>query len=219
VTRPRDIVLGLDLSGPSNIADTAAVVAERVEGHLRVRELRVGLGDAEILALAESLGIERCVFAIDAPLSYNPGGGDRPSDRQLRQRIVAAGLASGSVMPPTMNRMAYLTLRGMAIARLLSGAFGVDGPGIVEVHPGATMVLRGAEPGLVRGFAREPEARRGLLAWLRGRGLPDLDDRTAETSHGIAAAAAVLAGADWLAGSSEWRWPAEPPHHPYDFAC
>ncbi|MFP3489293.1 DUF429 domain-containing protein, partial [Staphylococcus sp. SIMBA_130] len=82
-------------------------------------------------------GKKDVTIGIDAPLSYQPGGGDRPSDRALRQRIVKAGMRSGSIMTPTMTRMVYLKLRGISLSRGLEA-----NAHIVEVHPGAAIGLR-----------------------------------------------------------------------------
>ena len=158
-------IVGIDLSGPANAADTALIIGHATAESLELYESRLGVSDTSILALARKLAAGPAVLALDAPLSYNEGGGDRPSDRHLRRKIIDAGMASGSVMSPTMTRMAYLTLRGIAVAR---GIQSVAGPTvrIVEVHPGATMALRGAPIEAVRGFAKQPEARTELLRWL-----------------------------------------------------
>lgn len=214
---PATVVIGLDLSGPSNTKDTAALIAEQTGTGLQVRDCFLGLSDSDILDLRRSVHGKACVFAIDAPLSYNPGGGDRPADKDLRRRIIAAGLASGSIMPPTMTRMAYLTLRGIAVARMLLAE--APDTRIVEVHPGAAMVLRGAAPALVRGFSKELSARERLIGWLRSQGMTGLGDDVAATSHQVAAAAAALAGSSWIAGHPAWHWPADGSVHPFDFAC
>jgi len=76
-----------------------------------VRHLPVA-GDPEILKLITELaGDTSVVVGLDAPLSCQPGGGLRECDRSLRQRVVKSGMRHGAVMPPTFNRMAYLTLR------------------------------------------------------------------------------------------------------------
>ncbi|MCA9652823.1 MAG: DUF429 domain-containing protein [Myxococcales bacterium] len=211
-------IVGIDLSGPANAADTALIIGHATAESLELYESRLGVSDTSILALARKLAAGPAVLALDAPLSYNEGGGDRPSDRHLRRKIIDAGMASGSVMSPTMTRMAYLTLRGIAVAR---GIQSVAGPTvrIVEVHPGATMALRGAPIEAVRGFAKQPEARTELLRWLGTQGIGGLDPTLAQTSHQIAAVAAALAGWSWEQGRSVWSWKAAPPLHPFDFAC
>lgn len=211
-------VVGIDLSGPSNVADTVAVVFRERAGGLVREEVVEGAADEQILALI-SRQAERgeVVVGLDAPLSCNPGGGDRPGDASLRKVAVETGLRSGSVMPPTFNRMVYLTLRGMTVARMLEGAVSPP-PRIVEVHPGVAMAARGAEAEVVRAMKGEPEARRELLAWLEGQGLAGVVERECPTDHYVAACAAALAAWRWGRGESVWLHPAEPPWHPYDFA-
>lgn len=215
---PAATIIGIDLAGPSNAADTALVVARADATGLHVLEATIGHSDTAILAYARRLGPAPCVFALDAPLSYNDGGGDRPGDKHLRRMIVDRGLASGSVMPPTMNRMVYLTLRGVALARGLLAV--TEGSArIVEVHPGAAMALRDAPVDAVRGYAKEPAARHRLLAWLPTQGMTGLSPALAETSHQIASVAAALAGWGWDRDRSVFCWSATPPLHPFDFAC
>ena len=119
------MIIGIDLSGPSNTADTVCTLFEGRGTALHLIDCLQGSTDADIVKLVVGLQIaEACYVGLDAPLSYNPGGGDRPADKDLRSRLMNAGLAPGSVMAPTMTRMAYLTLRGMAVARLIEGAGG-----------------------------------------------------------------------------------------------
>ena len=164
-------VLGLDLAGPANAPDTAAALFATRGTGLALVELRTGLDDRALLAwLRGHVPVAGALVAgLDAPLSYNPGGGDRPGDRALRARLTAAGLPPGSVMAPTMTRMAYLTLRGMAVARLLQATW--PDPFVCETHPGGSLVLRGAEAGLVRSLKRVAGARTAVLAWLATQGV------------------------------------------------
>lgn len=157
------------------------------------------------------------VVGIDAPLSYNPGGGDRPFDSDLRKKIVAAGLKSGSVMTPTMTRMAYLTLRGISVARmLLTISKKIK---IVEVHPGATLALRGASIKDVLSFKKSGRSRRNLLRWLEDQGLRNIGTFKGPTDHYVAACACALAAWKWHEQKSVWLQKASPPFHPFDFAC
>ena len=57
------------------------------------------------------------MIGIDAPLSYQDGGGDRPQDKSIRQFIKKHGLSGSSIMPPTLTKMVYLTLRGIGLTR------------------------------------------------------------------------------------------------------
>lgn len=95
--------LGMDLSGPSNSKDTVLVAFKPSEsGSLIFHDSVTGADDNDILCF-----IRQCkrdmVVGLDAPLSYNIGGGDRPADAELRRNLIAAGLKSGSVMAPTMT--------------------------------------------------------------------------------------------------------------------
>jgi predicted nuclease with RNAse H fold len=221
-------VVGVDLAGPSNVADTALASFSSAgeaqhESGLRLTGWRTHATDATLLRVVEELlgaagATATVVVGLDAPLSYNPGGGDRAPDEALRQRLCAAGLPSGCVMPPTMTRMAYLTLRGVVVARLLGQALG-DRVRIVEVHPTGAMALRGAPVAALVEMKRSLAARREIADWLRGAGVHGLEAVLDPSHHLLAACAAALAAADWAAGRPAWLAPASPPHHPFDFAC
>ena len=216
VTTP---VVGVDLAGPSNVAATAMVWFQPAGGRLALAGSRIHATDATILrTVAELADGGPIVVGLDAPLSYNPGGGDRPPDQALRERLVALGLPSGTVMSPTMTRMASLTLRGVVVARLLEQAL----PGrvrLVETHPVAAMAMRGAPVAALHVARRSSEARAGVAAWLRGAGLDGLGVLIDPSDHLIAACGCALAAASWAAGTPAWMAPATPPHHPYDFAA
>ncbi|HUE97557.1 MAG TPA: DUF429 domain-containing protein [Longimicrobiaceae bacterium] len=208
-------VVGIDLSGPASEQNTA-VVSAVLHGE-RLRGVRQHPGtDLAIRDLVRSL-MERSevIVAIDAPLSYQPGGGQRARDAELRGELIAAGLRSGSVMAPTFHRMAWLTLRGMGLARTLTGL----GCSVVEVHPGGCLALRGAPVDDVRGYSRDPECRSRLAAWLAARGFSEVLDGEPCSSHLVAACAAVLAARGWSGGNTVWQAAAEPPWHPFDFVC
>jgi predicted nuclease with RNAse H fold len=210
-------IVGVDLSGPTNTGDTAAAWFDATSTGLSPLGLRIGLGDRDLLDLLASLGPPGAlVVGLDAPLSYQPGGGDRPADRALRRLLVERGLAPGSVMAPTMTRMAYLTLRGVSVARAVERL--LPGTRIVEVHPGAAMALRGAPVADVRRFKTDAAARRRLADWLgtQGVGKPSV---APGTDHELAACACALAAWQWSLGRPAWRAEADGPLHPYDFAC
>lgn len=213
--RPAKRVLGVDLSGPSNTGDTAAAWFEVTATGLSFAGVRLGLGDGELLDLLRSLGGQVAV-GLDAPLSYHPGGGDRAADKELRAHVRDRGLPSGSVMTPTMSRMAYLTLRGIVVARAMERS--VPGVRIVEVHPGAALVLRGASVADVRAMKIRPAARRRLVAWLGEQGVQGLPERI-ESDHELAACACALAAWQWDRGESAWISEASGALSPYDFAC
>ena len=216
------IIVGVDLSGPANSAATAIVSLRRTGDALRY-EPRCSTGEADdavIRAVVRKLSAaDEVVVGLDAPLSYNVGGGSRKADKDLRARIVKKGMQPGSVMAPTAPRMAYLTLRGIAVARLLASMDEDRRPKIVEVHPGAAFALGGAPLEDVMSFKTEEKAGRRLLRWLGDRGLSELPPELAESDHSVAACGAALAAWRWACGEPSWLYPAEPPHHPYDFAC
>jgi len=209
-------VLGVDLAGPANRAETAVALFQSRPPGLQLLHARTGAGDADILALAANAGTP-LIVGLDAPLSYQPGGGDRPADRRLRQVAQAAGMSTGSVMPPTLTRMVYLTVRGISVARMLSTLD--PPPRIVEVHPGAAMVLRGAPLAVVRALKAETTARCTLRDWLAEQQLHGLEELAAPSDHLIAALAAALASWRWVEGAAVWHEPAQPPHHPFDYAA
>ena len=193
---------------------------------------KLGLNDQAILGVLPALLSRspmdreppRCIIALDAPLSYQPGGGFRPADRaladHLRATVVSPGYRPG-VMAPTMTRMAYLTLRGVSLTRLLlhPAADLAVAPEIVEVYPAGSLLLRGAPVDAVRDLRTSPAARVDLLAVLRDRTAADLPDELAETDHAIAATAGALAALDFARGRVAWHHPADPPHHPFAFIC
>jgi predicted nuclease with RNAse H fold len=212
-------IVGIDLSGPRNFADTCLVSFEEHGEEIHLIEVREGADDNQILDAISSLErTEPMVIGIDAPLSYNPKGGDRPSDSELRRLVYRQGGRVG-IMPPTMIRMVYLTLRGLHLTRLLESLKPHYDLGIVEVHPGACMILRGADASDIRSFKGETFARRRLLEWLGTKGLKGISRTETVTDHYVAACAAALAAWQWSLGKSIWCVAADLPHHPYDFAC
>ena len=212
-------ILGIDLSGPRNYADTCLVSFEEGEEEIHLIDVREGADDDRILGAISSFGQkERIVIGIDAPLSYNPKGGDRPSDSELR-RLVHEIRGRVGIMPPTMMRMVYLTLRGVGLTRLLDSLKPQYDLGIVEVHPGACMILRGADAEDVRAFKREHPARGRLLDWLESKGLKGICSTETVSDHYVAACAAALAAWQWSLGKCVWCFASNPPYHPYDFVC
>ncbi len=212
-------VVGIDLSGPRNIADTFVTIFEEVGNHLHFIEAIEGADDQKIFTVISSFEkSESVVIGVDAPLSYNPGGGDRESDRELRRLVFEKGRGIG-IMPPTMIRMVYLTLRGIALTRMLESLKPNLDLQIAEVHPGACMLLRGANAKDVAGFKRNMQARLNLLNWLETKGLSNLPRTENVADHFVASCASALGAWQWSVGRPVWVHAAEPPHHPYDFAC
>ncbi len=211
-------VIGIDLSGPRNIADTCLVLFERRGDALHFRQVIHEAGDGPIFDLVSAAGSQGvAVVGIDAPLSYNPGGGDRPSDSELRRLAFEKGRVG--IMPPTLIRMVYLTLRGVALTRMLETLRPQMELRLVEVHPGASMLLRGAPASDVAAFKRDASARQRLLEWMQNMGIKDLPRGDEPSDHFVAACAVALAAWQWSAGKAAWCYAARPPEHPYDFAC
>lgn len=211
--------IGIDLSGPSNSRDTVlAAFRADTRKNLLPHGCLQGVDDIYIIDFIKNLGSDvGAVIGLDAPLSYNIGGGDRPGDRELRKRIIAAGLHPGSVMVPTMTRMVYLTLRGISLVRLLLSIN--KKIRIVEVHPGGAMALRGAPIADVIGFKQSMKSRRNLLKWLEKQGMHQDAAIKNPTDHYVAACAGALAAWKWSMNEASWLQAAEPPFHPFDFAC
>ena len=214
---PVTTLVGIDLSGPSNAADTCVVVArDRGARPVFVRSLQSAT-DEELLAFVGRLRSEHLVVGLDAPLSYQPGGGLRDRDRALQRLLTRHGMRPGSVMPPTFNRMAYLTLRGMAVAPLLS-TLAHPSLQVIEVHPGAALCLAGAPIEAVVGFKKHSRHRAAIHRWLSAGALRSVPSGPM-SDHFIAACGAVLAAWRWSRGASLWQAPAVPPFHPYPFAA
>jgi predicted nuclease with RNAse H fold len=213
------IIIGIDLSGPTNCEETAVACFEKKATGLLYWNSMVGADDRAIFDLVSGLSRTReVVVGLDAPLSYNIGGGDRERDARLRKLVIAAGLPSGSVMTPTMTRMSYLTLRGISVARFLE-LIETKKPRIVEVHPGAALALRGALVKDIRTLKEDALARLNLLRFLGGQGLEGVGGVGVASHHLISACAAALSAWAWSSGKSVWLAQADPPYHPYDFAC
>lgn len=213
-------VVGVDLSGPSGTANTGVVVFSATEAGLDFIDQQCDGSDASLYSLIETLANESpVVVGIDAPLSYEPSGGQRIRDRQLREELVARGMRPGSVMAPTAPRMVYVTLRGVALAQVLSNLHGQHEVRVVEVHPGASLCLREAPLDAILAFATDEAAREQLTAWLSSsQRVHGLKVPAPCSSHFVAACGAAVAAWDWQCGASLWLAEAELPWHPYDFA-
>ncbi|WP_419887483.1 DUF429 domain-containing protein [Neobacillus niacini] len=217
-------IIGIDLSGPSNPQHTVLAVFELQDGELTFLKLRRSIGDLEILEeIQEQSQIDEVVIGMDAPLSYQDGGGDRLGDKQLRQFIVSLGMKSGSIMPPTYNRMVYLTLRGIKLTREIENLKSKHPISIVEVHPGAVIGSRILSKDLayVLTYKQDMSSRSFIKNWLGEQHVTQLPAFIDEESHMIDACAAALGAWHWKDSSHQPKWllPANPPLHPYDFCC
>lgn len=211
------IIMGVDLAGPSNHADTACSIFESHDGQLVYNRHLTHLGDADILHLVdEASQASSLAIGLDAPLSYQDGGGDRQRDRDLRSELVRLGMPSGTVMTPTMTRMSYLTLRGLALSRMLAAVH--PEAAIVEVHPFGSLALSGAPVSDLIAVKRDSASRIRVANWLANNGIVNLPQQEF-SDHELASFAAAWAAWKWHSGHASWVSPAEPPLHPHAFAC
>lgn len=217
-------VIGIDLSGPKNHKDTVLAIFEQKGIHLQLVKWENNLSDQDILnEVYIQSQLDEVVIGIDAPLSYEDGGGDRKGDRELRKFIVNLGMRPGSIMPPTLNRMVYLTLRGIKLSREIESLNAPHPISIVEVHPGAVIGSRlskqDIEYALV--YKQEQSARSFIRNWLTEQNLTQIPVEIEAESHSIDACAAALGAWHWKTpiNKAKWIFPACPPLHPYDYCC
>lgn len=217
-------VIGIDLSGPSNHNDTVLVVFEQKGKNLHFVKWASNFSDQEILnEISEQSQIDEVIIGFDAPLSYEDGGGDRLGDRELRKYIVSLGMKPGSIMPPTLNRMVYLTLRGVRLSREIENINAWHPISIVEVHPGAVigsrLLKKDFENVLV--YKQVLTSRTFIRNWLKEQGLIQIPAEIEVESHSVDACAAALGAWHWKDPNYEpnWIYPAHPPLHPYDYCC
>lgn len=214
--------IGLDLSGPSNTKDTVLVHFEKQGDKLYYEQHETPVNDHALLTYVESIASRDSVtIGIDAPLSYEDGGGDRESDRSLRSFITELGMKGASIMPPTMMRMVYLSLRGIRITReieRLSTPYEIH---LVEVHPGAALGARMENIDDVLYYKQDHSIRKRIRTWFDSQQMLGVPERMAEESHTIDACAAALAAWHWQDPDHEpaWLFRACPPLHPYEFCC
>ncbi|WP_462413599.1 DUF429 domain-containing protein [Neobacillus sp. Marseille-QA0830] len=217
-------VMGIDLAGPRNQRDTFLTVFEKQDDNLHLIKILNDVSDLDILnEISCQSRLDELVIGIDAPLSYQDGGGDRLADKQLRQYIVSLGMKPGSIMPPTLNRMAYLTLRGIRLSREI-GTIQTENPvSIVEVHPGSVIGSRLIQDEMeyVLNYKQDLSARKYLRNWFETQKLTGLPATIEEETHSIDACAAALGAWHWKdpAFAPKWISRAIPPLHPYDYCC
>lgn len=217
-------VIGIDLSGPRNHKDTVLTIFNQKGNHLQLVKWANNMSDQDILNdIFEQSQLDEVTIGIDAPLSYEDGGGDRKSDRELRKFIVNLGMRSGSIMPPTFNRMVYLTLRGIKLSREIENLNTANPISLVEVHPGAVIGSRLSKQNIefVLAYKQEQSARSYIRNWLMEQGLAQLPIEIERESHSIDACAAALGTWHWKdpAHNPKWIYRASPPLHPYDYCC
>jgi predicted nuclease with RNAse H fold len=217
-------IIGIDLSGPANHKDTAMAIFQYMDDRIVFENMVLNASDEKIIAAIEgAASLDDVAIGIDAPLSYQDGGGDRPQDKSLRQFIKGHGLIGGSVMPPTLTKMVYLTLRGMGVTRRIMELKIPNNIKIVEVHPGAAIGSRVGIDGLYQAlhYKKEKESGKAILDWFDTVGLNGLPNEIFEVSHQIDACAAVLAAWHWADPSKlpAWHWKLTSAEHPFEVCC
>jgi len=157
-------ICGLDLSGPSNTRDTVLTWFELQAASLSYWDHITDASDEVILSTIQDLAKDdKVILWIDAPLFYNDGGGNRPSDTALRRILNASDLSFIGVLPPTFSKMGWLTMRGIRLTREIKTLPLKHTVSIVEVHPGAATGLRGAPVGALRKYKKgDPKSCRVL---------------------------------------------------------
>jgi predicted nuclease with RNAse H fold len=211
--------VGLDLSGPAGPENTGVAVFRVGQEKLSFTQAECDGSDAGILDLFARLADSGPVLAgIDAPLSYEPGGGFRERDYGLREELMVNGHNLNRVIPPLAQRMVYLTLRGYGVSRLLS-TLKTRRIELVEVHPTASLSLRNAPLDDVGLVETSEDSRRAVQGWFDQQGVTSLSFQEGCTSHFVAACAAALAAWRWARGEAVWKRGPEPPFHPYWFVC
>lgn len=187
-------LLGIDLSGPSNHADTC--MAWRNEQG--IIEVDCGCSDAQIMHWVTQLN-HRVVVFIDAPLSYQDGGGYRPCDSALRRFLNDRGFQRLGVIAPTMTKMVYLTLRGIALAQQLDKA----GATVIETHPGASLLLSGVEADQVFALKNSPLAIHAVQSHWQQLGINFSKELTSD--HQVMAVQALLTAERWMSEQCYWQ--------------
>lgn len=187
-------LLGIDLSGPSNHADTC--MAWRNERG--VIEVDCGCSDANILHWVKQASHHAVVF-IDAPLFYQDGGGYRACDGALRRYLNDRGLQRLGVMAPTLTKMVYLTLRGISLAHQLRAL----GATVIETHPGASLCLSGMSPETVFALKSSPLAIQAVQSHWQQLGINFSKELTSD--HQVIAVQALLTAEKWVSGNCFWQ--------------
>lgn len=209
--------IGIDLSGPANIKDTALTLAFGDEERLTVTAVMEHCSDMEIYNLIGELVSEKPLIAIDAPLSYNQGGGFRPGEKALTTYLREKQLFRPGIMAPTMTKMVYLTLRGISLAHMLKENF--DTVQIFENHPGSTLLLNGFDAHLVKQFKKEAGPRTAIIEGLSSRGMAFPNTEVGFSDHQLASCAACFCAWLFARGAAKWVHPAEHPFHPFPIVC
>jgi predicted nuclease with RNAse H fold len=213
-------IIGMDLSGPANPADTSVV--EFIESSTVLTFVRSfsNATDPQIFEYFNNLEqTDDITVGIDAPLSYGDTGGQRVSDQELRHLLIEKGMPSGTVMAPTAPRMVYLTLRGIRLAIGIASIHYPNSITVIEVHPAGVFALRGVNPTDIRTRNSDPGTFNRFLDWLGNQGLTDLPRDMVVSAHFLDSCACALAVWKWKHQMAVWDFPAQPPLHPFRFVC
>ena len=214
------IFLGIDLSGPVNIIDTAIswFKYDYLNEQLVLINYKIGADDNFIFNIVKDLSRNNnLLIAIDAPLSYNIKGGDRKSDQSLRKFLKERDFKTSSVMTPTMTRMSYLTLRGISITRILETLN--NKPKIIEVHPFISLLINGANKVDIDNVKKNTKAKKNILTFLKKRQISDLPTIASKNDHFLSSI--IAARIVYLYSKNQYQWISKRkfPFHPYDFVC
>jgi uncharacterized protein len=217
-------IIGIDLSGPANHKDTVLTVFQLHNDKLEFEGMVDGASDEMIISRMEAEALnDEVVIGIDAPLSYQDGGGDRLQDKSIRDFIKGHGMSGSSIMPPTLTKMVYLTLRGIGITRQINSINTPHDIKIVEVHPGAAIGTRIGSSGLphVLQYKKDRHARLEIFTWFEKIGLKNLPEEIIESTHMMDATAAALAAWHWADPTKQptWQWKTISSQHPFEFCC
>jgi predicted nuclease with RNAse H fold len=218
------IVIGIDLSGPANHKDTVMVIFQLKNDRLIFKDMITDAADEMIISAIHSAALmDEVAVGMDAPLSYQDGGGDRPQDKNIRQFIKGFGLSGSSIMPPTLTKMVYLTLRGIGLTRRISAMKLLHQARLVEVHPGAAIGTRIGPEALHHAlqYKKEAESRMAIFEWFQTIGFIGLPAEIPLVSHQIDACAAALAAWHWADPTKQpmWHWSTISSEHPFEFCC
>lgn len=217
-------IIGIDLSGPANHKDTVMTIFQIEENDLIFEKALTNASDEMLLeAIMSAASLDEVVIGIDAPLSYQDGGGDRPQDKSIRNVLKEYGLSGSSIMPPTLTKMVYLTLRGILLTRTIMSMNLADKIKIVEVHPGAAIGTRIDKERFVhaREYKKDLNSCKVILEWYNEIGLKGIPTEFSETTHQIDACAAAIAAWYWVDPKKQpvWHWEKTTPNHPFEFCC
>ena len=214
------IFFGIDLSGPVNIIDTVIswFKYDYSKEKLSLIDYKIGADDNFIFNIVKDLSINNDLFlAIDAPLSYNMNGGDRESDKSLREFLKKKKLKTSSVMTPTMTRMSYLTLRGISITRILETL--KKKPNVIEVHPFVSLLINGANKEDIKNVKKNEKAKQNIFNFLKKRQISNLPVIVSKNDHFISSVIAAQIAYFYSKNQYQWRSKRKFPFHPYDFVC